>query len=481
MRNPMKTAIHTKSSENKSSRLRTTLLIVLLSAMAMLLLSACSSGKKEAAAKAEASTPKEEHQEGEGKEVTLTPETLQAAKLEFAVVEERAATGSLRVTGSVEANQQQMQQATPLVSGRVERVYVALGDRIRAGQSLAIISSPQIAQMHGKLHEAETKLALAQRELERVQKAENRAAVLTAKAKLDEAEATLRRTRRLIEVGAGAGKDLVAAETAYKTAKAEYDFQNNIALNKELQEARAEVETSRVDVAHIRDEMKSLGAPVSRDEHSEHGDDHKRDTSLIVLRAPISGTVTERLINAGAGIESGKPLFTIANLSTVWVIANVPEAQVSRLRVGTAARVFSAAFAGDARAGRVTYIDPQLNEDARVAKVRVELANPAERLKTGMFVEIEFKTPNAATANTSGTELVVPEAAMQRVGERNLVFVADEKEPGHFQARTVEVGGESNGFRRITGGLKAGERVVTQGSFTLKAQLLKGELGDDDH
>lgn len=476
MRNPMNNEVKIPSLEIKSSQLRTVLLIAGILMLAALFLSACSSAKKEEAAKAEAGEKAGEHREGVGEEVSLSPEALAAAKLEFAEVTARAGGGLLRVTGSVEVNQQQTQQATPLVSGRVERVYVALGDRVRVGQPLAVIASPQIAQMHGKLHEAETKLALAQRELERVQKAENRASVLTAKARLDEAEAALTRTRRLIEVGAGAGKDLIAAETAYKTAKAEYDFQNNIALNKELQEARAEVETSRVDVAHIRDELKSLGAPVSREEHSEHGDDHKRDTSLIALRAPVSGTVTERLANAGAGIEPGKPLFTIANLSTVWVIANVPEAQVSRLRVGTAARISSTALGGDARAGRITYIDPQLNEETRTAKVRIELANTGERLKGGMFVEIEFQVSGVEAA---GEELSVPAAAIQRMGERTIVFIAEEKEPGHFKVREVELGGENNGYRVITGGLKAGERVVTKGGFTLKSQLQKGELGEE--
>jgi membrane fusion protein, heavy metal efflux system len=474
MRNLMNNEIKIPALEIKSARL------ILLSAGILLLtalfLSACGVVKKEEAKQADASEKAGEQKEGAGEEVSLSAEAMAAAKLEFAEVTARAGGGTLRVTGSVEVNQQQTQQATPLVSGRVERVYVALGDRVRVGQPLAVIASPQIAQMHGKLHEAETKLALAQRELERVQKAENRAAVLTAKAKLDEAEAARTRTRRLIEVGAGAGKDLIAAETAYKTAKAEYDFQNNIALNKELQEARAEVETSRVDVAHIRDEMKALGAPVSEEEHSQHGDDHKRDTSLIALRAPVSGTVTERLANAGAGIEPGKPLFTIANLSTVWVIANVPEAQVSRLRVGTAARISSAALGGDARTGRITYIDPQLNEETRTAKVRIELANAGERLKGGMFVEVEFQVSGAEAA---GEELAVPTAAIQRMGEHTIVFVADEKEPGHFKVREVELGGESNGYRVITGGLKAGERVVTKGSFTLKSQLQKGELGEE--
>ncbi|HEX8353706.1 MAG TPA: efflux RND transporter periplasmic adaptor subunit, partial [Pyrinomonadaceae bacterium] len=310
---------------------------------------------------------------GEGEEVMLTPEAREAAGLEIEGVTERPAVALLRVTGTVETNQQQSQQATPLVGGRVERVNAALGDFVRAGQVLAVISSPQIAQLHGKLHEAETTLALAERNLQRVNRAENRVAVLSAKAKLDEADATLRRTRRLIELGAGAGKDLIAAETAYKTAKAEYDFQSNISLNKEVQEARAAVETARVDVAHIRDEMRSLGVNIAE---GERDDDHSRNTSLVTLLAPVSGSVTERLVNAGAGVEAGTALFTIANTSTVWVIANVPEAQMGLLRPGTPAEVRSAALGGDAFAGRVNYIDPRLDEETRTGKVRVELPNP---------------------------------------------------------------------------------------------------------
>ncbi len=417
-----------------------------------------------------------EHEEGKKDEVELSPETLAAVKLETAEVVEQASGGSVRVPGTVEANQQELQQATPLVSGRVEQVSVALGDRVQKGQVLAVISSPQIAQMHGKLHEAETKLALAERNLTRVQQAENRAAVLTAKAKLDEAEATLKRTRHLIELGAGAGKDLIAAETVYQTAKAEYEFQRNIALNREIQEARAEVETARVDVAHIRDETKSLGALVSKSEHSEHDDTRQRDTSLVALIAPVSGTVTERLVNSGAGIKAGKPLFTIANLSTLWVIANVPEAQVVKLRVGAPAVVRATALGGAALTGRINYVDPRVKEDTRTAGVRVEVRNPGERLKTGMFVEVEFQTLETASAER---ELVVPETAIQRLGERVVVFIAEESEPGHFKVREVEVGGERGGFRRIISGLKARERVVTKGSFTLKAQLQKSELGEE--
>jgi cobalt-zinc-cadmium efflux system membrane fusion protein len=463
------------TNQEYTPRFNRRLVLFAIAALALAVASGLYFWLRDQGAKPDEKATSAEHtdEHGAGNEIALSPEALAAAKLEYAEVTSRPVGGRMRVTGSVEVNQQQTQQATPLVSGRVEKVYVALGDRVRAGQALATISSPLIAQMHGKLHEAETKLRLTERELERVMKAENRAEVLKAKARLDEAEAALKRTKRLVELGAGAGKDLIAAEAAYKTANAEYEFQRDISLNRQVAEASAAVETARVDVSHIRNEMKALGAPVRENERA----DHSHDTSLIALRAPISGAVTERLINAGAGIEAGRPLFTVANLSTVWVIANAPEAQVSALRVGAPANVFSAAFGGEARSGRITYIAPQLDEETRTAKVRIDLPNPGERLKAGMFTEVEFQTGTGATE----MELVAPEAAIQRIGERTVVFIAEEDEPGHFKVRDVEAGATTNGLTRILSGLKEGERVVTQGSFTLKTQLLKGELEEDDH
>ncbi|MCA1628161.1 MAG: efflux RND transporter periplasmic adaptor subunit [Acidobacteria bacterium] len=415
----------------------------------------------------------DEHGAEESAEVRLEPETLAFAGLEYEGVTQRPAIGLLRVTGAVEPNPHGVQQVTPLVGGRVEQVFVAVGDRVNAGQTVAVIASPQVAQMHGKLHEAETTLALAERNLQRVQRAENRVAVLQARAQLDEAEATLRRTRRLVELGAGAGKDLIAAETAYRTARADFDFQSNISLNRELQEARAAVETARVDVAHIRDEMRALGAPVP-----DGDDDHRRNTSLVPVRAPASGIVTERSINAGAGIDAGTLLFTISNLSTVYVIANVPETQAANVRVGTAAEIRSAAMGDSVINGRVSYIDPQLDEATRTAGARIEVANPGERLRAGMFVEVGFQT---TTNDATGQELVVPERAVQREGSRTVVFILKDDEPGAFEVREIQAGGSSDGYTRVLSGLRLGERVVTRGSFTLKTQMQKGEMGEHGH
>jgi cobalt-zinc-cadmium efflux system membrane fusion protein len=410
-----------------------------------------------------------------GNEVVLSAATLTAAGIEIVGVTERPAVALLRVTGAVEPNQQQTQQVTPLMAGRVDRVNVVLGDHVRAGAVLAIVSSPEVAEMHGKLHEGETRLTLAEQNYARVQRTENRSSVLQAQARLDEAEATLRRTRRLIELGAGAGKDLVAAEAAHKSAKADYDYQSNISINREVQQARSEAEIARVEVLHLRNSLRALGAEVSEDSNSKAS----HDTSLFALRAPVSGTVTERHINAGAGIEAGKPILTISNISTVWVIANVPEGQVNALRVGTPAEIRSAALGQNAIAGRVTYIDTALNEETRTGRVRVEIANPGERLKTGMFVEVGFQTGTTGTGAAESQELVIPDEAVQRIGDRSVVFVAKAGELGHFEVRDVQLGGAVEGYRRVLSGLAIGDRVVTKGGFALKTQLMKKSLGEE--
>lgn len=413
------------------------------------------------------------HTENEtGREVKLNPETLESAGIETETVTQRPAISKLYVTGAVELNPERTEMATPLVGGRIERVFYGVGDNVQKGAVLAVISSPQLAQMHGKLHEAKTRYELAVRNLSRVQKAENRSAVFQAKAKLDEADATLKRTKKLIELGAGAGKDLIAAETAYRTAKADYDFQSNIALNRELQEAKAEVETSQVDLRHIADEMRSLGVPVE----TAGDDDHRKDTSLVSLRAPLSGVITERKFNAGAGIEAAVPIFAISNLSTVYVIANVPESNIAKLNIGAIAEIRSPSL-GNLN-GRVSYIDPQLDETTRTARVRVEVPNAGGKLRAGMFTDVGFY---AGTTAATGEELAVRSNAIQREEDKTIVFIPKDDEPGAYEVREVEIGGEAEGYTIILKGLEIGEKVVTKGSFVLKTQLAKGDLGEHGH
>ena len=421
------------------------------------------------AVKIDTTKTEEEHGDESGKEVKLDPEALESAGIEIEGVTSRPAVALLEVTGSVEADPQQTQAVSPLVPGRVEKVYVAIGDRVSAGQTLATIASTEITEAYGKLHEGENRLALARKNLQRVQRSENRIGVLTAKAKLDEADATLKRTRRLIELGAGAGKDLIAAETAHKTAQADYDFQRNITLNKEIQEAEGEVKSAEIDFNHQRRSLQSLGVSL------REGDEDARNVALVPVKAPLSGVVTERLVSAGSGIQAGQQMFTLSNISSVWITASVPQQQLGLINIGSLASVKTTALGDQTINARVTYIDPGINEDTRTAKVRLAVDNPGERLKAGMFVEVGFQT---GTDSATGEELVVNSEAVQRVGEKTVVFVPKENEAGAFEVREVETGGEVNGYTRIKSGLELGEKVVTKGSFTLKTLLQKGELGE---
>ncbi|KXK04201.1 MAG: RND family efflux transporter MFP subunit [Acidobacteria bacterium OLB17] len=470
-------SISVESAESSDSKSRVvpwlvTAGIIALIGIAGLIFLLRATSSENAKASSEKATPEAESHNGEtGGEVALEPDALAAAGLQVEVVSERPSFAKVYVTGSVELNPEKTEFATPLVGGRIERVLYAVGDRVSKGAVLAVISSPQLAQMHGKMHEARTRFELAERNLARVRKAENRVAVLQAKARLDEAEATLKRTRRLIELGAGAGKDLVAAEAAYKTAKAEYDFQSNISLNREIQEAAAEVETSRVDVKHIEDELRALGVHVDPGE----SDDHKADTSLVAVRSPLSGVITERRFNAGAGIEPATPIFSVSDLGTVYIIANVPESQVARLNIGAIAEIRSAATGS--LSGRISYIDPKLDEATRTARVRVEVANPNGNLRAGMFTEVGL----FAGESVAATAPAIRSEAIQRDGDKAIVFVPKDDEPGAFEVREVEIGGESGGYTTIISGLKLGEKVVTTGSFVLKAKLQKGSLGDHAH
>ncbi len=400
----------------------------------------------------------------EAGEVVLAPDALATIGIETEGVTERPAIAPLKFTGAVEANAEREQVVVPLVSGRIAAVYAALGQRVARGNVLATIESQQIAELRGQLLEARSKLALTVANVERVRLSANRAGVISAKAKLDLAEKTLDRQRRLLELGAGSLKEVQAAEAEYKTAKAEYDFQSSIAITREIQQAENEREAARVSVERLRQALLALGASP----------DSSKANAIVPVTSPVSGTVIERGINPGAGVKEGDRLFTIADISTVWVIGNVPEAQVNSLRVGTPAEIKSAGLGETVLTGRITFIDPKLNEETRTARVRVEVPNPGERLKVGMFVEVGFQT-----GTTTTNELAVPEQAIQRIGDRTVVFIPEENEAGHFQVRDVRAGELIEGYRRIISGLALGDRVVTKGSFTLKSQLLKGQFKED--
>lgn len=350
-------------------------------------------------------------------ELTVSHDVVVAAGIESVAVTTGPAYERVQTTGIVEPDQQQIQEVTPLIAGRVERVSAALGDFVQEGAVLLTISSPQISELQGLL--------------------------TSARAKLVEAEATLNRTTRLVELGAGAGKDLVAAEAEFKAAQAQ-----------------------------VTQAQQSLGALGDGTTESDRA---KTATAIVAIRAPMSGQVIARTVNAGAWIEAGKSVLTIANLNNVWVIANVPETRLRMIRLGAPAEIRATSLGLSPLFGHVNYVDPQLNQETRTARVRVDVPNRDRALKVGMFVDVALE----GTPNHDASELAIPSAAVQRIGDRQVVFMPT-NDPEHFEVRDVELGDEVANTVIVRSGLVAGDRVVTKGGFTLKSQLLKGQFGEDE-
>lgn len=184
--------------------------------------------------------------------------------------------------------------------------------------------------------------------------------------------------------------------------------------------------------------------------------------------SPISGIVAELGVREGMTVGAGAALFRLVDLSTVWVNAEVPEAQAAALRPGAFAEARVLAWPDQVFKGRLGAILPEVNATTRTLRVRIELANPGQRLKPGMFASVSI-------VPASGTEAVlVPSEAVIRTGERDVVIVA---EGGRFVAADVEVGREAAGRSEIRKGLKPGDKVVASGQFLIDSEAsLKGAL-----
>jgi RND family efflux transporter MFP subunit len=186
----------------------------------------------------------------------------------------------------------------------------------------------------------------------------------------------------------------------------------------------------------------------------------------LTLTSPVSGIVLKKDALPGMAIAAGMPLYTIADLSTVWVLADVYQSEISAVSSGNPAQV--SASVGETFRGRVDFVYPTLSEDTRTVKVRVVLPNPKALLKPGMFVRVSF-------AGKGREAISVPRSALIPTGERQIVFV--EQSPGVFAPREVKTGLQGKDFVEILSGLSAGETVVTSANFLIDSESRIGAIG----
>lgn len=352
--------------------------------------------------------------------VSVAPEQLQRAGIKVEAVGEGMAadaTGTA-ATGVVQPNAYRETPVVSLVGGIIRQVGPELGQTVQKGQTVAVVFSDELAMAESRY--------------------------LASLAELDEHHAHHLRTARLLEIGA--------------------------ASREEFEQATSKLRGEESEVASLKQRLLLLGLTPKQVEALRSA---SQISSEVRLPAPVSGTVTSRSVNPGEVIEANKELMRVTDLSTVWVVAQVFEKDLGKIRTGSGASVTSDAYPGRVFRGHVTYVDPRLDPATRTAQVRIELANPGQTLKIGMYVNVAFATLGGA----ENTAPVVLASAVQNLQNRQVVFLAT-PEPNVFVMRSVRLGTESNGRYTVLEGIHVGDRIVTEGSFNLRAEWLKAHPTD---
>ncbi len=315
----------------------------------------------------------------------------------------------------VQPNQRNMAEITALVRGRVVEVYADFGQEVKANAPLAILYSSE--------------LGLAQ------------SAYLKAKAKLH------------------------VAEQAY--SRAQFLLQEQVIGEAEAQRRQAELLSTQAEANESHDRLKLLGmdeAEFSRLDRS------RQIRSVVPIVAPFAGRIIGRKLTRGEVVETTDNLFVIADLSEVWVQANIPEKDIPFVHAihasgGTQVEVRINAYPKEVFQGTITYVGDVLDPVTRTMQLRTELPNRDGRLKPEMFATIRL------FSDAQRDRLAVPEAALQRDQGRTYVFV--QRSVNEYELREVHVGDSNGTVTAILSGLNEGEPVVTNGAFVLKSELLK--------
>jgi cobalt-zinc-cadmium efflux system membrane fusion protein len=343
-------------------------------------------------------------------QLKLGAEEIAAAGIRTEELQEQEISEQLTLTATIRPNQERIAHVAPRVPGRVVRVPANLGDAVKAGQTLAVLDSLEVGEAHSAWLQARTAQALAKADFERAE--------------------------------ALHGEQIIA--------------------RKDHLRAHAEYEKSKAALAAAGDRLRMLGVSPAPAVDGQA-------VSAFPLTTPFAGTVIEKHAILGELAQPDKPLFTVADLSKLWIEANLFEKDLGRVSVGAEAAVTVAAYPDVTFAGKLTYIAAVVDKETRTVPARVEVANADGRLKPEMFATAAIRTGG------KGKGLLLPEEAVVLLQGQPTVFV---EEHGGFEPRVVELGDKLRGKVVVRNGLKAGERVVMAGTYALKARVLKSQIGD---
>ncbi len=353
-------------------------------------------------------------------EVVLSDAAQKSAGIQVGQVKASPRRSSVIAAGIVEFSPSRVARVGPVVDGRIVTLKVDPGQRVKAGEMLAGMQSVQVGHA--------------------------RADYMAAQVRRQQADRERARQEMLADGGATSMRDLVAAQTAKELADLE---------------ARTAAERLRAVGGWAGDLDADGGGAMS---------------SSIALTTPLAGVVLDVNARVGQPVSPSDTLFVVGEIDRVWLVVDVYERDLSKVHGGDTVHASVLAYPNRTFEGRVDYVGGIVDPVRRAVAARIVIDNPDMVLRPGMSVTA--RVLHEDVASDAGTSLWIPTSAVTTVDGQPFVFM--EKKPGNYELRAIERGEEVEGEVEVTRGLAAGEAIVTEGTFILKSELLKEQMGKND-
>ena len=350
---------------------------------------------------------KDEHA-AEATELTLTSEEAERAGVKVEEVKALALGETVVVIATIYPDQDRLVRVSPRIEGRILSAPAKLGDKVRAGQTLATLDSVAVGETHAAWTQAQVELRIAEADFKRAE-------------------------------------GLNAEE---------------IIPRKDFLRAQADRDKAAAALRAAADRLRLLGGAPGATGSNVSG---------FAVAAPFAGTVIEKKVTLGELATPSEPMFTVADLSRVWIQAALPEAALAKVRVGANAKITVPAYPGQTFSGKVGHIGAMLDKQTRTVAARIEVPNADGRLKPEMFA-----TATIEAVGEKREAIALPDAAIVLLEGKPTIFVFEQ---GAYTAREVEPGERIAGRTVLKSGVKPGDQVVTEGAYALKARKLKSQLG----
>ncbi|MFQ5464182.1 MAG: efflux RND transporter periplasmic adaptor subunit [Phycisphaerae bacterium] len=438
----------------------------------------------------------------------LNTAQLSALTLAHVPVKRGSLTSIVELSGEVAFNADRLVHISPRVSGIVSSVEKTLGDGVTVGDVLCVLDSREMGDAKMEYLVDLSRFEVARADYERAETVykntkkllaildpepapqqvlnlahdlavgDNKNKLLTSYTRMKVNLRNYERNQELLASKIASEAEFLAAQGAYDVARADYlSTREEISFDLELRFLRA-AKDHQVAETEMRNAERALHILGLSNEQTaqiaQQGKEIDVDISRATMRSPISGVIVDRHLTRGELVDTQTRLYTIVDLSEVWVMGRAYERDIRFLKPRQKTTVSLDAFPGQLYEGEVDYVASQLDPNTRTVQVRVVLPNPDGRLRPGMFATVVIHVDSGMDA-APREGLLVPAAALQRVKDVFVVFRATG--PGEYKLVEVHVLGKSREFAEVTGALSVGDQIAVGDTFVLKSEVGKHEMG----